>query len=233
MSSYAALVDLIEDRVSDPNHLLWSVETIYMAARKAVKRLVADTRILWTEEYFDDVAGTALETLPSYFLFLTAATWDYTNLPIIRSVDLIRSEPDWDSKQGDVQAAVFDGDGSQYIRRVYIPSVNAADKFGLEFYRTVASPAAIEDEVGLLDWTLKYVVYYACWLLLNMEGEGQDVVTALHYKKRYEMGVELVKGLVSTCVPYEQVVHGSVAKIAPGFGYRLPPNFGRIERGRR
>jgi len=101
----------VATRLADSNNLVWTATELKQWVKKAHRKFVSDTRVLWTSNLYDDVAGTGTMNLPSDLLLLTAVTWASYSIPNRRAVDLIRRDPNWRTMTGDVQAYCVDGDG--------------------------------------------------------------------------------------------------------------------------
>ncbi len=229
-TTLAQAASLVASRLCDPSARVWTSLELKAYVKGGHSKLVSDTRPLWAANDYNDVAGTATATLPTDMLKLTAVTWDYTAIPKVRMVDLVRREPGWRTKQGNVEAWMVDGDGVGVIRKVYTPSVNATGKFGLEYYVAANSLSSDSTQLNIVDWMVKYVVYYACFMALSREGEGQDLVLGAHYFERYKKGVKTIKNMVAEVNAYNMTVVGAVDRALPSFGYRLPANYGRVTR---
>lgn len=226
-TTLAQAATLVADKLMDGSGVIWTPAELKVYVKRAHRRLVADTKVLWTDNLYDDDIGNGTMDVPSDLLLLTAVTWDSYPIPAVRMIDLVRREPGWLTKTGNVEAYCMDGDGVGTIRKVYIPAADATDKFGLEYYQSAKTLSADGTAFELLDWMIKYVVYYACYVALSREGDGQDLVLANHYMERYAKGVITLKDMVSSVNAYRMTVLGSASEALPSFGYRLPANYGR------
>lgn len=224
---------LVAAKLADASNRVWTSTELKILVARGHDMLVSETRCLWTANEYNDVSGTGTMSVPSDLLKLTAVTWDYVKIPKVRMIDLVRREPGWRTKTGNVEAFMVDGDGVGTIRKVYTPSANATNKFGLEYYQSANSLTSDSTVLNILDWMVKYVVYYACFAALSREGEGQDLVLATHYHTRYKRGVKVIKDMVSSVNAYSKTIVGSNTQTLPSFGYRLPANYGRVEGRRR
>lgn len=232
-TTLAQAATLVAARLMDSQNRVWTATELKVWVVRAHGMFVADTRCLWTANEYNDVANTGTMSVPSDLLKLTAVTWDYYPIPKVRMVDMVRREPNWRTKTGAVEAFMVDGDGAGIIRKIYTPAANATNKFGLEYYQAANALTGDSSILNILDWMVKYVVYYACFMALSREGEGQDLVLAAHYNLRYKKGVKMVKDMVSAVNAYLMTTVGSSSQTMPSFGYRLPPNYGRVEGRRR
>ena len=232
-TTLAQLATLIASRLCDPENKVWTNTELKIHGIRGHGEFVSDTRCLWTSNDYDDAVGVGTMDLPDDLLQLTSVIWDYVPIPKVRMIDMVRREPYWRTQTGNVEAYMVDGDGVGVIRKIHAPSANATDKFTLEYYQSANILTSDGTALNILDWMVKYVVYYACFLALSREGEGQDLTLAAHYMKRYKKGVTTVKNLVSSVNAYKQTIVGSNYRALPSFGYRLPANYGRVEGRRR
>lgn len=181
----------IRTRIQTRVALAWDSNRIDALIQEGYDRLTLIAKLLWIREALADTIHVALYDLPASLQALDRCVWDNRRIPPIPQDDLMWSDAQFATKEGDVFGYMVHGDGTMKLRKLNIPSVSNATKFQIEYFQrdTLASantPLRIPNRYcAIIEW-------YVCWRLYEAEGPNQDLDWADHYKSRWEAGLATI-----------------------------------------
>lgn len=172
---------------------VWAAGELDGYIKDGYSDFVAKTGALWNKAYpagLDDVANQGTYDLPANVIEIERMTWRNRRIEPISSRKLSEILPQsYETAAGDVWAYAWSKDGFRKIRKIAVPAVSASGTTCLEGKRREAALTADGSLFEIPDWTVRFIVYYACERALRRFGPGQNVRLADHYKARYGAGI--------------------------------------------
>jgi hypothetical protein len=180
--------------LGDPNQTLWRNDEIDSYIRQGYESLVWQTLPIWTYDYVNDVAGTAVYDLPADCLKVDRVTWNDARIEQWTATRLRYGNRFYMQQQGRVIMYVLEEDGLGKIRKYLIPAVTPVadqDHYNtrVEYFRRGAQLTLATDEFDIPEWAVKYIRFFAMHQAFERKGKAQDPKMSEHFRQRWVDGV--------------------------------------------
>jgi len=180
--------------LGDSDQDIWAATEVKQYIKEGYNLLIRTAKPLWAQTYLNDVAGTALATLPADCLLVDRVTWNWQRIRQLSARQLRGVDPRFQSSSGPVRAYTLENDGLDKLRKWLVPATTATEdqddnNTRLEYFKRAAT-LGDASEFDLPDRCVKFLRFYAMSKCLGRKGKGQDPKMAKHYMARFETGVQ-------------------------------------------
>jgi hypothetical protein len=240
----SSLIAYIRNYLNDVNGKLWNDDKIQYYINQAEIDLTQDINIIWQRFSINILANVGLYTLPSNLKSITRLTWMGYKVYLVSQEELALLSPTYRTQEGSQPRwATLQFEGYFNLRLYPAPSLNLPiisnsvtiyDDTNILNEFVVSAYMYAEEFVPYIEvpdyFHRRSIRYNVMWKCYSMEGNGQNLVLADYFKKKYYVQMALNQKYMGQMSAMTQKQYSDCAIQRP---YRrahpiLPPNFGTV-----
>jgi len=179
----------IQTKLADTAAVIWSTAELDVYIQNGYDQFTRLTNTIWERKAIPDEVGFGVYDLPEGITSLERVTWDDYRIDSIPTDVFLFQDRMFEQQQGPVTNYMVDGDGFRKIRKIRVPSLAAATKFYVEYYR-IGSKLVDTDTFEIPEHYVRAVVFFALGCARMRRGDGQDLKRAAAYMAKWQEVVD-------------------------------------------